>query len=47
MMGRQTGAPHGNKNALKHWLYTRQALAEHRLVRQLIRQSRDLIKKSR
>ena len=38
-----SGAPRGNKNALKHGHYTRQALAERRLVRQLIRQSWDLI----
>jgi hypothetical protein len=42
-----SGAPHGNKNALKHGHYTRQALAERRLVRQLIRQSWDLIQKTR
>jgi uncharacterized protein YjcR len=41
-----SGAPRGNKNALKHGRYTRQALAEHRLVLQLIRQSWDLIQKT-
>ena len=42
-----SGAPHGNKNALKHAHYTRDALTERRLVRQLIRQSWDLIQKTR
>jgi hypothetical protein len=42
---RGSGAPRGNKNALKHGLYTGQAIAERRLVRQLIRQSLGLIQK--
>lgn len=42
-----SGAPHGNKNALKHGLYTREALAELRLVRELIRQSWGLIQKTK
>ena len=42
-----SGAPHGNKNALKHGHYTRKALVERRLVRQLINQSRDLIQKTK
>ena len=32
-----SGAPRGNKNALKHGRYTREALAEYRRVRDLIR----------
>jgi glucans biosynthesis protein len=40
-----SGAPRGNKNALKHGRYTRQAIAERRLVRRLIRQSLELIQK--
>jgi uncharacterized protein YjcR len=39
-----SGAPRGNKNALKHGLYTREAIAERRQVRGLIRQSRMLIR---
>ena len=39
------GAPRGNKNALKHGRYTREALAEYRRVRDLIRLSRELIQK--
>jgi uncharacterized protein YjcR len=35
-----SGAPGGNQNALKHGLYTREALAQRRQVSELIRQSR-------
>jgi uncharacterized protein YjcR len=35
-----SGAPRGNQNALKHGLYTREALAQRRQVSELIRQSR-------
>lgn len=38
-----SGAPIGNKNALKHGFYTREAIAERKLLRQLIRDSEDLI----
>jgi uncharacterized protein YjcR len=38
-----SGAPHGNKNALKHGLYTREAIEERRQLRALVRQSRILI----
>jgi uncharacterized protein YjcR len=38
-----SGAPYGNKNALKHGLYTREAIAERRRLRELIRQTRDLL----
>ena len=31
-----SGAPFGNQNALKHGMYTREAIAERRAVRQLI-----------
>ncbi len=34
-----SGAPAGNKNALKHGRYTRQAIAERKALRELIRQS--------
>ena len=39
-----SGAPRGNKNALKHGLYTQQALKERRRLRDLLRQSRQLIR---
>ena len=38
-----SGAPRGNKNALKHGLYTREAIEERRQMRALMRQSRMLI----
>jgi len=38
-----SGAPRGNKNALKHGRYTREALEERRQLRALLRQSRMLI----
>jgi len=39
-----SGAPRGNQNALKHGLYTRNAREERRLVQDLLRQSRALVK---
>jgi glucans biosynthesis protein len=41
-----SGAPAGNKNALKHGLYTREAIAQRRQLRQLIRQSRNTLMKT-
>jgi hypothetical protein len=38
-----SGAPRGNRNALKHGLYTREAIEERRQLRTLMRQSRLLI----
>jgi hypothetical protein len=38
-----SGAPRGNTNALKHGLYTREAIEERRQLRTLMRQSRLLI----
>jgi glucans biosynthesis protein len=38
-----SGAPRGNKNALKHGRYTRAAIEERRRLRALLRQSRSLI----
>jgi uncharacterized protein YjcR len=38
-----SGAPRGNQNALKHGLYTREAIEERRQLRTLMRQSRLLI----
>ncbi len=38
-----SGAPKGNKNALKHGHYTREAIEQRRAMRQLIRQSEELL----
>jgi len=40
-----SGAPRGNQNALKHGMYTREALEERRAVRDLLRQSRTLLER--
>jgi hypothetical protein len=40
-----SGAPRGNTNALKHGAFTRAALMERRQIRELIRGSRELLKK--
>jgi len=32
-----SGAPKGNKNALKHGLYTKEAIEERRAVKELVR----------
>jgi hypothetical protein len=40
-----SGAPRGNKNALKHGRYTHKAMEERRQLRALLRQSRMLIQK--
>jgi uncharacterized protein YjcR len=40
-----SGAPPGNKNALKHGRYTREAIAERRQLSALLRQSRSLIQR--
>ena len=39
-----SGAPQGNRNALKHGLHTREAIAERRAVRQLIREARTFLR---
>jgi hypothetical protein len=39
-----SGAPRGNRNALKNGFFTRKALEERRAVQDLLRQSRDLLK---
>jgi hypothetical protein len=40
-----SGAPIGNKNALKVGLYTREAIAERRKLSELMRESRNLLLK--
>ena len=39
-----SGAPKGNKNALKHGLYTRKALEERRRLRKLMADARKTLK---
>jgi hypothetical protein len=38
-----SGAPRGNKNALKHGLYTKEAIAERRYLRELINQAKQTL----
>jgi uncharacterized protein YjcR len=40
-----SGAPRGNKNARKHGRYTRDAIAQRRQVRELMRQAQSLVLK--
>jgi uncharacterized protein YjcR len=40
-----SGAPRGNENAVKHGLYTREAIAQRRQLTELMRQSRKLLSK--
>lgn len=40
-----SGAPIGNKNAQKHGLFTHEAIAQRRKLKELVRQSRKLILK--
>jgi hypothetical protein len=40
----KSGAPQGNQNALKSGRYTREAIAERKALRNLLRQSRTLIR---
>jgi hypothetical protein len=39
-----SGAPKGNKNALKHGQFTRAAIAERRQLKKLIRESAQFLK---
>jgi hypothetical protein len=38
-----SGAPRGNKNALKNGRFTREAIEQRRQLRELLRQSRALV----
>jgi uncharacterized protein YjcR len=38
-----SGAPKGNQNALKHGLYTREAIKQRKALRQLMRQAEALL----
>jgi len=39
---KSTGAPKGNRNAWKHGHYSAEAIETRRLVRELVRQSREI-----
>jgi hypothetical protein len=39
-----SGAPSGNKNALRHGRFTREAVAERKKIRELIRETRKLMR---
>ena len=41
--GMSTGPPKDNKNALKYGFYTKEAIAQRRYTRQLIKDSRELL----
>ena len=45
MHGAGGGAPKGNKNAWKHGRYTAKAMIERRRIRELLRESQELIAK--
>jgi len=45
MHGAGGGAPLGNKNAWQHGKYSAQALAERRVIRALLRDSRELLER--
>ena len=38
-----SGAPKGNKNALKHGMYTREAIEERRQLRQFMREAKKFV----
>jgi uncharacterized protein YjcR len=44
MHGAGGGAPKGNRNALKHGLYSAEAIETRQLVAELTRQARKLVK---
>ncbi|MEQ8608802.1 MAG: HGGxSTG domain-containing protein [Rhodospirillales bacterium] len=41
--GLSTGAPKGNKNAFKHGYYTAESIAQRRMIRALLKESRELV----
>jgi glucans biosynthesis protein len=43
MHGAGGGAPRGNRNALKHGLYTAKAIETRRMVAALMKQARELV----
>jgi len=40
-----SGAPVGNQNALKNGLYTRQAIAQRRTIRELLREAKETLER--
>tara|TARA_R110000824_G_scaffold104214_6_gene247359 strand:- start:27541 stop:27819 length:279 start_codon:yes stop_codon:yes gene_type:complete len=42
--GAGSGAPRGNKNALKHGVFTREGLEGHKKLMQLIREARETLR---
>ena len=42
-----SGAPRGNQNALKHGLYTKEALEDRRALRELMRDARQTLEEIR
>jgi hypothetical protein len=40
-----SGAPVGNRNALKHGLYTREAIAQRRAIHELLRDARETLER--
>jgi uncharacterized protein YjcR len=46
MHGAGGGAPKGNKNALKHGLYSEEAIAARQAIRSLLRDSRELLEQT-
>lgn len=40
-----SGAPVGNQNALKSGLYTREAIAERRAIRELLREAKETLER--
>lgn len=45
MHGAAGGAPLGNKNALRHGLYTSEAIAMRQAVRELLSESRNIVER--
>jgi hypothetical protein len=41
----ESGAPLENQNALRHGAYTRESIAEYRLLRDLVRRSWEVLEK--
>lgn len=41
--GKSTGPPKGNKNALKHGFYTKEAIEKRKQIREFIKESQDFI----
>ena len=43
--GKATGAPKGNANALKHGLYTQEAITHRREISDMLKDMRDLVER--